>query len=76
MYSDAHSIDSVFMVVKDHPDYEDMDDVRLAEMAFQRNWHQDNQRICEMCTLELGKGVEIADCCGHLTFVKPINPAF
>jgi len=44
-------------------------DLHLAEMAFQMNFHQVGN-VCIQCVL----GGETA--CGHLTFSKPINSAF
>ena len=77
LFSNGEDADTAYMVVRGKELMEgEESDLMLAEMAFQMNWHQGNQRICEMCTLELGKGAEVEDCCGHLTFVKPINPAF
>lgn len=94
MYSDAEHIDSVFMVVSEHPEHVGTDDERMAEMAFQMNWHQKGN-ICPVCEVEKITdpeheckiwdtcGHDCEDCditientCGHLTFVKPIVPAF
>jgi hypothetical protein len=80
-YSDANSIDSVFMVVDgheyDHPGHQrdSEEDLLCAEMAFQMNWHQSNKQMCESCLMYVETGIEV-NCCGHLTFVKPIVPAF
>ncbi len=62
-YMDNNDPDTMYMaVINDH--FESDDDVGLAEMAFQMNWHQS------------GKCPECADICGHMVFTKPIKPAF
>ena len=62
-YSNEEDADTTYIIVRG-----DQDQVRLAEMAFQMNWHQVGAR-CPHCSPDL-------DTCGHLTFNKPINPAF
>ncbi len=47
---------------------EEQEQLRLAEMAFQMSWHQVG-KVCPYCEGEV-------ETCGHLTFNKPINPAF
>jgi len=44
--------------------------LRLAETAFQMNWHQVG-KLCPHCHCADESGV-----CGHLTFNRPIKPAF
>jgi hypothetical protein len=51
-------------IIHDHYESED-DDVRLAEMAFQMNWHQGGE--CPECTEQP---------CGCMVFTKPIKFAF
>jgi hypothetical protein len=44
----------------------------LAEMAFQMNFHQANERLCEVCKGKIEKtGVGFGNC-GHLTFSRLI----
>ena len=44
----------------------------LAEMAFQMNFHQANERLCEVCKDKIERtGVGFGNC-GHLTFSKII----
>jgi len=67
LYSDGEHAVSTYMVVESNKD--DKDDLRLAEMAFQMNFHQDHTPLaCSHCEGEDG--------CGHLMFTKKINPAF
>lgn len=51
-------------IIPDHYESED-DDVGLAEMAFQMNFHQGGK--CPECTEQP---------CGCMVFTKPIKPAF
>jgi len=44
------------------------EELRLAEMAFQMSWRQVG-RVCTFCE-------DTEDVCGHLTFNKPMKPAF
>lgn len=46
------------------------EDENLCEMYFQMNYHQKQEMVCSICA-DQGE-----DLCGHLTFTKPINPAF
>ena len=62
VYTDD-DMDIYLHIIPDHFESED-NDVGIAEMAFQMNWHQGGK--CPECT----------DICGHMVFTKPINPAF
>ena len=64
LFSNGEDAVSTYMVVEGEED-----SLRLAEMAFQMNWHQGGW-ICPHC-----EGDE-EETCGHLTFTHPINPAF
>jgi hypothetical protein len=62
--NDPCDINELYLAVyPDHYESED-DDVGIAEMCFQMNWHQG------------GKCPECQDICGHMVFTKPIKPAF
>ena len=89
LFSDGEDADSTYAVVlpKVVPGIEHVsettiyeDDDRLAEMAFEMNWHQKGN-LCPACEAKMDTDVATYHdrnnhCCGHLTFVKPINPAF
>ena len=69
-YSDGENAESVYMTV--HPDKDMNEDVEttveqlhMAEMAFQMNWHQVGM-VCPVCE-------DTVNICGDLTFNKPIN---
>ena len=68
--SDGETQKSVYLIV----DEETLDgQLQLAEMAFQFNFHQANERLCEKCKEEVSeKGIGYATC-GHLTFTSSIN---
>jgi len=75
LYSDGEKASSAYMIVEmDRERYGSEgngdDDVRLAEMGFQMNFHQDNNLVaCPHCDEEDGP-------CGHLTFSRKIKSAF
>ena len=76
-YSNAESPNTVYMVVQPDEDRsKDKEDAEnqlyLAEMCFQMNWHQYGTKLCPHCIDHADK----FDTCGHLTFSKPVNPAF
>jgi hypothetical protein len=77
MYSNGEDQESAYMVVST-PDT-DGEQERMAEMAFQMNWHQKG-KLCPHCTKQDADGTSedgvSDDVCGHLTFNKRINPAF
>lgn len=61
---------SVYFIV----DEETLDgQLQLAEMAFQFNFHQANERLCEECKEEVSKKGIGYSTCGHLTFTSSIN---
>ena len=84
LFSNGEDADTAYMVVRGKELMEgEESDLMLAEMAFQMNWHQANGWVCPHCD----NGVDPAvseymkkngrlDVCGHLTFDRPINPAF
>jgi hypothetical protein len=83
LFSDAEEASSTYMVVSDtEPGFEWPDgmdttaaqNLRLAEMAFQMNWHQKGGHRCVHCDA-LPEPLQ-EETCGHLTFNKIINPAF
>lgn len=53
-----------WLVVTDHP--LGQNDLRLAEMAFQMNWHQKGG-VCPLCQAHGERH------CGHLTFTKLVG---
>ncbi len=65
-FSDGDNMDSAYMIVRKCGDKDEQ--LRLAEMCFQMNWHQVGS-LCPHCSDDL-------DSCGHLTFNRPIIPAF
>lgn len=94
--SNGDNTDGMYVVV-DKPSAtspEGEDHVRLAEMAFQANWHQEGgicdacdheqMDVCCDCDIRYSCDDSRGDCtmkhlaqfCGHLTFTKPIKPAF
>lgn len=71
-FSNGEDANTAYMVVESKPLLEgEEDELRLAEMAFQMNWHQIG-RLCPHCI----DHADHYDSCGHLAFSKPINPAF
>jgi hypothetical protein len=73
LFSDGSNAESAYMVVESKPLLEgDENELRLAEMAFQGDWHQHNEKLCPHCI----DHADHYDSCGHLAFSKPINPAF
>jgi len=73
LYSNGEDAESTYMVVSAGVDeYRDEEALRLAEMCFQVNWHQSNEKLCLHCVDHADR----FDSCGHLTFTHPINPAF
>ena len=73
-YSDGDNEISAYMVVEGLPETDGTDrddDLRMAEMCFQMNWHQEG-KLCPHCV----DHSDVFDCCGHLTFTKKINSAF
>lgn len=72
-YSNGDDADTAYMVVEEVviPEGEESE-LRLAEMAFQMNWHQHPVSLCPHCI----DHSDHFDRCGHLAFSKPINPAF
>jgi len=71
LFSNGEDEDTAYMVVKGKVLAEgEESDLMLAEMAFQMNWRQAKGRLCPHCD------PDHMDACGHLTFDKPINPAF
>lgn len=68
--SDGETQKSMYLIV----DEETLEgQLQMAEMAFQFNFHQANERLCEECRIEVSKkGVGLSTC-GHLTFSSSIN---
>jgi len=60
-YSNGEDADTVYIIVRGLDEQ-----VRLAEAAFQMNWHQDGSGQCGHCSSDI-------DYCGHLKFTKPID---
>jgi hypothetical protein len=58
---------------KELPDEEAQQQLMLCEMAFEMNWVQDNERLCLACKEAIERTGEGSDCCGHLTFARPIQ---
>ena len=64
--------DNTLMLSAD-PSVKDGHDVlREAEMAFQMNFHQDGQHLCDVCLKQIEKTGEGDSVCGHLTFIDEI----
>jgi hypothetical protein len=59
-FSDGEDSESAYIIVRG-----DDEQLRLAEMAFQMNWHQGGIK-CRHCSDDL-------DTCGHLTFTSRID---
>jgi hypothetical protein len=80
MFSDGENDETAYMVVSaappgyDLPSDEALNNLRMAEMAFQMNWHQKSHFRCGHCDALPDPLREKT--CGHLTFNKIINPAF
>lgn len=69
-FSNGEDEDTAYMVVESKPLLEgDENELRLAEMAFQGNWHQHNEYQCPHCMPHSDK----FNSCGHLAFRAPIN---
>lgn len=47
-------------------------ETRLTEAYFQMNWRQKGSHLCAMCARKIELTGEGDDCCGHLTFTKPL----
>jgi hypothetical protein len=78
LFSDGDNQESVYGRVEERDnskqnviDFDPLEQLMLAEMTFAGNWLQKGM-ICEDCEQEPGN----SGICGHLTFTKPINPAF
>jgi hypothetical protein len=67
--SDGDDIRSLIVIVDDETQEGAL---LLAEMAFQMNFHQSNERLCEVCRNEVERTGVGFDTCGHLTFSKMI----
>jgi hypothetical protein len=76
IHSDGDNFESAYMVV----DSTDEDNpttsyLHMAEAAFQMNWHQGGV-LCHHCE-DINEALDVKETtCGHLTFVRRINPAF
>jgi hypothetical protein len=71
--SDGEDAITTYMVVDNDGTTEAQEQLRLAEMCFQMNWHQSNHhRLCPECMPHSDQ----FDSCGHLTFTKPIISVF
>ena len=69
-FSNGTDANTAYMVVESKPMLEgDEDELRLAEMNFQGNWHQYGEKLCPHCI----DHAEHFDTCGHLAFRAPIN---
>jgi len=87
LFSDAEEASSTYMVVDAIPpgfvmatEEEELkvyDNLRMVEMALQMNWHQKDGHISGRCIHcdALPEPLR-EETCGHLTFNKPIKPAF
>jgi len=72
-FSNEKDVDTAYMVVESGPLLEgEENELRLAEMAFQIEWHQHSEKLCPFCMPHDDR----FGFCGHLAFSKPINPAF
>ncbi len=72
LYSDGEDAGSTYMVVGDMDEgwsQEDEDNLALAEMCFQMNWHQVGTK-CPHCANDKEDGEQT---CGHLTFSHLID---
>jgi len=74
--SNGEQASTTYIVVEkmlnDGDDKQAADDLRTAEMCFQMNWHTHSSKLCPDCI----DHADVFDSCGHLTFSKPIKPAF
>ena len=75
--SNGEQANTAYMVVDALDDEErtgdtGKNDLRLAEAAFQWNWHTHHSRLCPECIDHSDQ----FDSCGHLAFSHPVNPAF
>ncbi len=86
LFSDAEEASSTYLVVVDTTTVFEWPDVmettaannlRCAEMTFQMNWHQKGGHVFGRCVhCDAMPEPLQEETCGHLTFNKPINPAF
>ena len=76
LYSNGEDASTTFMVVSEDEDWSESDaeNLRLAEISFQMDWHPRSGLRCVHCDA-LPEPLR-EETCGHLTFHKPINSAF
>jgi hypothetical protein len=77
MFSNGETAESAYMVVSDAapgwdaPTDRAVENLRLAEMTFQGNWHQKGRHRCVHCSALPAPLQE--ETCGHLTFNRIID---